>query len=150
MEGKMTITFPTNNLCAKALAFMGDTGLSAEELSKKAKIHAETMNKILKLENINPNAYGKVDRFLAKQKPKPPVSLTFKKFPNGFVFLYPDDSDFLPAYEKELVRKSGHGLLKRGSQYYCEGKFFFRLEGLKTFEEACHKPTEEELKDIFR
>ena len=146
----MTITFPTNNLCAKALAFMGDTGLSAEELSKKAKIHAETMNKILKLENINPNAYGKVDRYLAKQKPKPPVSLTFKKFAHGYVFLYPDDSGFLPEYEKELVRNSGHGLLKRGSQYYCEGKFFFRLEGLKTFEETNRKPTEEELGDIFR
>ena len=141
---------PTTNLRAKLVRFMDNANLPPETVSKKAKVHLDTINSVLGLESISLSSYDRLDKFLERQKPKAKVSETFKKFEHGYVFLYPDDSGFLPEYEKELVRNSGHGLLKRGSQYYCEGKFFFRLEGLKTFEETNRKPTEEELKDIFR
>lgn len=119
----------SHGISEKLTSYITLSKKSLTAISKEAGLCQAVLRHVCNALPISEESASKIIKYLAskepKQKPKK-INLpnTFKRYPNGFVFVYPDDLNRLDEEERSSVKSAK---LTRGKQYYCQGRTFILM-----------------------
>ena len=127
----------SNGISERMKSYMKSSGKKKAEVSREIGISIPSVSSALGSKPMRDETIEAIRTFLDKveEKPKPIPKRrfkTFRRFGEGFVFVYPSDLGRLSEEERGIAKSAK---LERGRQYYCKGRSFVAIKETHIFEE---------------